>query len=173
MKYYKTLEIYKNSNASNIYNPNTKEAWSYEWWQYVRQYNVNGNKIIVFNNATYSNITSKHQYQTRSLMGQLGHNIDLYVDCPEGLQKGLESSVEHYFYEIDQFIEQAKKKSSRRSTNLNRVSEIQKRLNKIDYMFKYNLVNFQNNLEIQAKIYSAENFCANVINNEGKFHETI
>lgn len=60
MKYYKRLELFKASNVT--YNPLTKEAYSYNWWQFSRKV---GNKIL-FNYTTYSNSTSKHQSKVMS-----------------------------------------------------------------------------------------------------------
>jgi len=74
MKYMKRANIYKASNVS--YNPETKQALSYEWWTFVK---VMGG-LTVFNAHNYSSSTIKHQYKVRALMMELGHNIDLIVD---------------------------------------------------------------------------------------------
>lgn len=58
MRWYKRLEVFKTSN--NVYDPKNREAWSYDWWQYVRE--ING--IIVFNDYSYSASTRKHQNET-------------------------------------------------------------------------------------------------------------
>lgn len=55
MKYFKRLGLYKASNVT--YNPTTKEAYSYGWWQFSRKI---GDKIF-FNDTSYSPSTCKHQ----------------------------------------------------------------------------------------------------------------
>lgn len=169
MKHYKRFNTYKNSSGTNEYKPETREAWSYRWWQYVKQFDINGRKITVFNRAGYSSTTIGHQSETRSLMRELGHEIDFEVVCPEGLHVGLESSLKHYKYVIADRIEAIKKPKSRRSSNLERIKYIKEDLKTIDFLLKNKLV--ETNFETTAEIYKAENFCANVLVNQGKFIE--
>jgi len=70
MKYYKRLKVYKSSN--NLFDPETKEAYSYGWWQYVQKWN---NKVF-FNWEGYSISTRKHQYKTNRVLHDL--NIKTY-----------------------------------------------------------------------------------------------
>lgn len=81
MKLMKRANIYKASNVT--FNPETCEAVSYDWWMFTKL--VNGK--LVFNNHSYSNSTRKHQYKVRSLLRELGLEIDLTVDAPGGLQR--------------------------------------------------------------------------------------
>lgn len=81
MKYYKRLKLYKASNVT--FDPATCRAYSYDWWRFVDR--VDGK--VVFNNHRYSNSTAKHQSKVHGLLRELGIKIDLYVDCPTGLQR--------------------------------------------------------------------------------------
>lgn len=85
MKFYKTLGLYKASNVT--YEPTTRKAFSYSWWQFVGVFNGK----TVFNRYGYSKSTQKHQSKVRRVMGDLGHlspiyHADIEVEVPEGLQ---------------------------------------------------------------------------------------
>lgn len=79
MKFYKKSELYGASNVT--FNPQTKEAFSYGWWGFVK---VISGKVI-FNNYNYSNTTCKHQSKVRTLMRELGVKIDREVQCKGGI----------------------------------------------------------------------------------------
>lgn len=83
IKYYERKNIYKNSNGTNTFNPETCEALSYGWWVYVKR--INGK--VVFNNHSYSVTTSKHQGEMRRLLRELDIEIDLFIEAPNGLQE--------------------------------------------------------------------------------------
>lgn len=72
--------IYKASNVT--FNPNTLEAYSYDWWQFVKV--IRGK--VIFNSYRYSNTTARHQSKVRQVMVQLGIKIDLEVQVRGGLQ---------------------------------------------------------------------------------------
>lgn len=82
MKFMKRAEIYKASNVT--FNPDTCKAYSYNWWRFVDI--VNGK--VIFNNITYSQSTCKHQSKVRSLLSELGVNIDFTIQSRSGLQSG-------------------------------------------------------------------------------------
>jgi hypothetical protein len=171
MRHYKRSGVYKNSTGSNSYDPAKREALSYRWWYFVKQFDIGGNKygvnlITVFNDATYSSSTSRHQRDVKQLMRQLGHTIDLYVTAPAGLQD-LDSALKHASYHVKRLSELILAKGSKRQSNLNRCKSIRYWLEKIESLYKNNLINSE--LRDQAFIYSTENFCANVEKNEGKF----
>lgn len=79
MKLMKRTGIYQASNVS--FDPKTVEAHSYRWWKFVGI--VEGK--VVFNDYRYSNTTSKHQSKVRSLLQQLGIDVDLYLPLPKGI----------------------------------------------------------------------------------------
>jgi ribosomal protein S30 len=72
MKYFKRLKLYKASNVT--YSPETKEAYSYGWWQFTKKI---GN-VVLFNNYTYSSSTSRHQSKVSRILRDNKENI-LYV----------------------------------------------------------------------------------------------
>ena len=69
MKYIKKRKRYENSTGTLSYDPLTKEAWSYGWYQLVR--NIEGK--LVFNWFMYSNATRKHQYVISGMLRKAGH----------------------------------------------------------------------------------------------------
>jgi len=166
MRHYKRTGVYKNSTGSNYYDPAKREALSYDWWYFVKQFDIGGRKLTVFNDYSYSSSTTGHQRDVRQLMRQLGHNIDLYISAPAGLQN-INSAMEHAMYHIKRLRELVTAKGSNRQSNLTRIESIRYWLEKIDVLFKNNLINSE--LKDLSFIYSTENFCANVELNNGKF----
>lgn len=79
MKYMQKAGIYKGSNVT--FNPETVEAYSYDWWGFVKKI---GGKVI-FNTYRYSVTTAKHQSKVRSLLRELGIKIDREVQCKDGI----------------------------------------------------------------------------------------
>jgi hypothetical protein len=93
MKFMKRAQIYKGRNVT--FNPQTKRAYSYNWWRFVDL--INGK--LVFNRFYYSPTTSKHQSKLRGLLHDLNIAIDLEVWCGGGLQSdfaGLSSLRDAY-----------------------------------------------------------------------------
>lgn len=117
MKYMSQAKIYKSSNV--IYNPETEEATSYDWWIFVKR--IKGK--LVFNNYHYSNSTVKHQHKVRDLLRSLGIKIDLEIKAPGGLQDL--ASAERWYFErakaINDVIYQPRTKGSK---NIERAEEI-------------------------------------------------
>lgn len=89
MKYKPRLKVYKSSTGKNVYNPETRQAYSYDWWRYV---DFKKGKVI-FNNASYSKTTNKHQSECRSLLKELGIKIDFELNVEAGLQAVTKDSV--------------------------------------------------------------------------------
>lgn len=92
----KKLKIRNEYYASNVrYYADKKEAYSYDWWCFVKV--INGKTI--FNNYTYSSTTCRHQSKVASLMYKLGHKIDLYVDMNYSLtEESFKDCALHSFY---------------------------------------------------------------------------
>lgn len=80
MKYFTRQNLYKASNVT--FSPETMDAYSYGWWRFVAK--VDG--LLIFNNARYSNSTSKHQSKVRRLLETLGIKIDLVLTLPRGIR---------------------------------------------------------------------------------------
>jgi len=83
LKYKPRKNVYEGSN--NVFNPETFEAHSYQWWMYVCK--VKG--VIIFNDHNYSSSTNKHQSKMKSLLKELGHKIGFVVYQRESLSHGL------------------------------------------------------------------------------------
>lgn len=76
----KRARVYQGANVT--YNPETKTAPSYGWWEFVKEI---GGKVF-FNSYHYSQTTCRHQGKVRDLLSLLGVGIDFEVKAPEGLQ---------------------------------------------------------------------------------------
>jgi hypothetical protein len=81
LKFYVKSNLYKNSNGSNQVNLEKMEAHSYHWWQYLMKFKGK----VIFNNYHYSNSTSKHQINCKSLLDQNNININYFVEASQGL----------------------------------------------------------------------------------------
>jgi len=89
MKYRPRLKIYKGNNGKNTFNPDTFVAKSYDWWVYVRK--INGQ--IIFNDYNYSVTTNQHQWSMKSLLKELGYNLNkdvIFVDQRASLTDGID-----------------------------------------------------------------------------------
>jgi len=77
LKYFKRLNIYKNSTSSCTFNPETNEGYSYEE-QIVKP--IENDTIKLFNNYNFSVTTSCHQSTLRCFYREIdlkGLNVDL------------------------------------------------------------------------------------------------
>lgn len=121
MKFYKRAGLYKASNVN--FNPDTVQAYSYDWWRFVDV--INGK--VVFNNYNYSNSTCKHQSKVRSVMSDLGIKIDLFIECPDGLQASdpTKSVSEYYSQKIEKLKEAMARPRSHARKNEERMAEIE------------------------------------------------
>lgn len=119
MKYYKTLNCYKNSSGKNYYNVLSQTATSYGWWIYAKR--IGG--LMVFNDYFYSSMTCQHQWKLRRLFRDLGIEIDLFIEAPAGLQD-LGSATELYNSRIKALETLIAKPKSRKATNARRRQEI-------------------------------------------------
>lgn len=81
-------KVWANHCNKNVFNPETFEAFSYNWWKYVTK--VKGQ--IVFNDHSYSVTTNKHQGEMRHLLRtELGLNLEniIFVNQRESLSSGI------------------------------------------------------------------------------------
>jgi hypothetical protein len=117
LRYYKKLGLFKASNVA--FYPTTLEATSYDWWVFVKRI---GGKIV-FNSFRYSPTTNKHQSKVRSLLEQLGINIDFEISAPKGLQN-LQSAIDHYEYSINALQQEIANPRSRKGKNILREQQI-------------------------------------------------
>ena len=117
LRAYPKLNLFKGSNVE--FNPSICEATSYGWWKFVSR--IGG--LVVFNDYRYSVSTSKHQWKVRSLLNQLGIEIDLFIEAPQGLQN-LDDAVRYYEVKIKCLNEDILKPRSQAAKNLERKGEI-------------------------------------------------
>lgn len=135
MKYMKRAKIYKASNVT--FDPETCQAYSYDWWRFVDR--INGK--VVFNDFSYSLTTCRHQSKVRGLLRQLGIEINLYVECPKGLQErgALEGAIRRYNNQIESLRAAIAKPRSREKTNFDRlhsISSLQRKIVSIEQLLK-------------------------------------
>jgi hypothetical protein len=137
MKYFKRANIYKNATGSNKFNPETKEAHSYDWWCYVKDFDG----VMVFNDYSYSNTTAKHQSSMRSLLEDLGYRVGDFwtIECPKGLND-LESGVEYYNFRISELEALISKKGTRKTANEKRQALINQYRTKIEMIRKLQVI---------------------------------
>lgn len=100
MRYYKRLKVYKASNVE--FSPENRSAYSYDWWQFVRE--VNG--VLVFNDYNYSPTTGRHQSKVRWLLRDLGLEIGVTIYTHTGLQalNGVEGGEKLAFEALEEAV---------------------------------------------------------------------
>lgn len=124
MKYMQKAKIYKAANVT--FNPETKQAYSYNWWRFV---DVIGG-LVVFNNYTYSNATAKHQGKVRRLLQDIGVAVHFEIEAPGGLQN-IDSAIFYYEKEIASLQALVAKKGTRKAKNeerLQAIADMQKKI---------------------------------------------
>lgn len=156
MKQLKKSGIYKAANVT--FNPETNEAYSYAWWRFVGV--VNGR--VIFNNYRYSVTTAKHQSKVRSLMAQLGIEIDHEFACPKGLQNAYwaESSFEHYAREMVRLESAMAKPGTRKAKNAERAEQLAGIRAFMELVAKLGKIKSSRGKEIVASVRNSEEFFA-------------
>jgi hypothetical protein len=113
MKYFKKLEVYKNSSGKNWLSLKEMSGYSYDWWQYLK---VMKGKVV-FNNYTYSNSTAKHLNDAMRVLRDNNIKIDVEIAAPRGLQQdGLESAIEYQLDKLNTAKERLANKLTRQKT---------------------------------------------------------
>lgn len=124
--------------ASNNYlDLNMLEAYSYNWWVYVK--NING--LMVFNNYPYSNTTRKHQSKMRSLLARLGIRVDLYIKTKSSLSnfsiEDVKQALLAEILSVESELAKCKRKVSAKRTELeNQIYLLKDDLNSIESLVK-------------------------------------
>lgn len=99
MKYLKRMDIYKGSNVT--FDLNLMEARSYDHWVFVAKID----EKIIFNNYAYSSTTQRHQSKVRSLLDNLGIQVDICVETSKSLNEDWKiDCIDH----ADHYIKQLK-----------------------------------------------------------------
>lgn len=130
MKYFKTIDCWKNSTGTCKYFQKNHESFSYGWW--LMSCVIKGK--IFFNNYHYSNSTSKHQAAVRALLPR----IDYYIEAPRGLDNK-EAIVRHYGYMIDELQAAIAKPHSHKVKNKERtqlIKQYEKTIKLVNKLFK-------------------------------------
>jgi len=124
MKFFKTLNLYKNSVSSNIIDLNNLKATSYDWWQYLAV--IKGK--IVFNDYNYSSATNKHQAECRSLLSKNGIQVDLFIKTEHSLtdERAVQNAIDLLNREIRVLKAEINKPRSQKKKNLERIFTIEK-----------------------------------------------
>jgi len=129
LKYFKKLNVYKNSTGSNYFDPETMVATSYNWWVYLKR--IKGK--LVFNDYSYSPSTSGHQSALKGVLKDLGIKIDIIVFCRQGLtDSGINEAIEDKFKSIVELEILIARKGSKKETNEFRKKQIKKLNNDIE-----------------------------------------
>lgn len=133
LRYKKRDDIYSNSTGSLTYDPSTKTAYSYGWYEIARKIE----DMWVLNDYNYSNTTAKHKNEIkRFLMQELNACNVLCIEAPRGLQD-LQRAKEYYEDRIDTINKRIMKVGSHRTTNNKRkhtISSLQKVIETIDIL---------------------------------------
>lgn len=119
--------------ASNVtFDEANLEAYSYGWWSFLKV--INGK--IVFNEYGYSNTTRKHQSKVRRALSELGIEIDLYIEAPNGLQD-LESAINFYTNKIES-LETAmiKGKAAKNAERKQSIEEYKNKIKQVNKLLK-------------------------------------
>lgn len=113
-KYRPRLKLYTNG-TKNYFNKDTMEAVSYNWWVYFKV--IKGKNV--FNDFDYSNTTTQHQYNLRSLLKKLRIRIDLVVCTSRSLDNLNNSVLENEYKLLYKNIELLKTSRDKKSYNKN------------------------------------------------------
>lgn len=95
LKFFKTLNQYKNSTGTCMYYVDSKEATSYGHWKFLKT--IKGK--LIFNNYSYSVSTSSHQSCVREVLKHLKIKIDFTVYQRESLDSGIK--IDHILESIE------------------------------------------------------------------------
>ena len=121
LKYMKKAEFYKNYNGNNIVNLQDLTAFSYQWWQYLAKLD---NGLLVMNNSTYSNSTTKHQRQCLNLL--INNNIepDVIIEHSTSSLENLEGIIRDLKDKVTELLSTMRKPKTRKSTNATRRAQV-------------------------------------------------
>jgi hypothetical protein len=127
MRYLKTKNQYKASNF--MFDCNTKESWSYDWWCFSRIYKGR----LIFNHTRYSQSTCRHQSKALSL---LGYNVDFTLHNTTSnltdVEDALRDEIKNTKFEIRNIIKAIRNPRSQPRKNKERKGEITKLLIRIN-----------------------------------------
>lgn len=132
MKYFKTLNIYKNSSGSLQWDPVSGEGYSYKWYR-LSQRCKNYRTQIVLNTYGYSPTTLRHAYKLKLLIHEATGNWPIQIEAPEGLQNK-EAAIKHYENLIDELKSLIDKPRTKAAKNKERQDKIWEYTNLIGFI---------------------------------------
>lgn len=124
LKHFPRLNLYK--YHSLVYNPDTRIATSYDWYQIFKV--ING--IRCLNTYSYSVTTAKHVSILRQFFNHCRDDI-FFFDAPRGLQN-LDSAINLYKNKIATLETEMNKPRSHKAKNLERLEKIGHYIGKIN-----------------------------------------
>lgn len=130
LKYFSRADIHKNSSGTNEVSLSKIEAFSYRHWQYLAKFRGK----VIFNNYSYSNSTSKHQGDTKSLLYDNDIKVDLFLEHSSMSFSGNDNTVEGTLKnevfciknEMEHLTKLINSPRTRKSTNEKRKQSIEK-----------------------------------------------
>lgn len=115
LKFFKRLNIYKNSTKTVSFDPVTLEAWSYNW-KFASK--IDG--VLVFNDYNWSVTTSAHQSAVKSVLRELGIKyiiLDAGSERPENFSKETSRFLYRKYCDLSiktQYLEREKESGAQR-----------------------------------------------------------
>lgn len=133
IKFFKTLNVYKNSTGTCLFYPDQKYATSYNHWTFLKV--IKGK--LVFNDYYYSKSTSSHQSCVREVLKTLKMKIHFTVFQRDSLSNGIQ--IDHLLERIELAKLKLSKKGLRQKTRKSIESDLEdttKELKKIQKALK-------------------------------------
>ncbi len=130
IKYYSRLNVFKSCNLH--FDPTEMKATSYRWYNIIQK--ING--VVYLNTYSYSSSTCKHYNKLWSLLNELKIKFKT-IESPKGLQD-LQSSVNHYVYQIAKIV--VKSKYGRLRYDVSKHKQTLNELKKLGYTYKKELL---------------------------------
>ncbi len=135
LKFFKRLNVYKNSTNTVSFNPVLQEAWSYNW-KFLSK--VEG--MLVFNDYVWSVTTSCHQSAVSALLRELGLKyirVDLGSERPERRTKETVKKLYKNMFSLEIEIQTSKRIDTYAYQNkVNRLKNLQENILKIESISK-------------------------------------
>ena len=134
MKLFTRPNIYKANNVT--FNPETLEAHSYGWWQFV----CNHKGKVIFNNVNYSNSTIKHQYKVKNLLTDLGIKLGIFLHHTKESLSDINKAMRDEISCLDninlELLILTEKKGTRKTKNIERLEDIEVNKLKIEELVR-------------------------------------
>lgn len=153
----------KLGNGKCTFNPDTLEAYSYDWWLFTKV--IKGK--LLFNNYSYSSATTRHQFEVRHLLKEMGLEIYLEVEVSRGLQsEGFNKILDNFYLKMFTLEAEVKNPSIKnKESRIFDINEIKENIKKARGL------GFKNTLKIKELKAKAEEDYANHLEREKRKRE--